>query len=430
MIFDSGCDYRITMPGQDGIIRLPDYFFTQFDERLERTMLFGGETDEFWHIPSHLMSSSILESKIPRYFKDSGINSIENLNTYEIPIDIFGICFYLLSRMEEHEYKVLDQHGRFSALSSRNYSLGVLNRPIVDELTELLWNAISSRWPQLARKKQSFSIELSHDVDHPSRYKFCNLKLLFKRVAKDIFYNRKSKSCFSGLVSRVRLDSSIAYDDPYYNFDWIMDQSENRGLKSTFFYMCGGSHPLYDSGYDIFSPELKNIIDNIDARGHKSGIHPSYQCFDDRKTLNKELIKWHSIIAKYSLRHAKPISRMHYLRFSTEITPALLEVLGVTDDYTMGYADHIGFRAGTCRPYNFFDISLRRELKLVINPLCAMEGTVLNYMQQEHDVAYESFMDIKRACMRVNGNFSLLWHNSELVTDLDRDLYLSILDGR
>ena len=428
-IFDDGTDYRISMPTHEETIILPDYFFSQFDEVLLSGATIEGETDEFWQIPSYLMSQGILNPTIPRYFEKSECQGIVDLPDYEIPIDIFGVCFFLLSRMEEYGHQGLDQHDRFSAYSSRNYCLGVLDRPIADELTELLWNAMSSRWPHLSRKKESFSIELSHDVDHPSRYKFCSFSVLLKRFAKDAILNGEWKPCITGLVSRVKSAPLIASDDPYYNFDWIMNQSEIRGLKSTFFFMCGGSHPLYDPDYPIASSELKSLLISIDSRGHYSGIHPSFYCFDNKQVLNKEVNIWESIVSNYILRNGKTISRMHYLRFSTEITPKLLEDSGVTDDYTMGYADHVGFRAGTCKQFQFFSIPERRELSLNVKPLCAMEVSVLGYMGKTYKEAYESFMQIKRACMSVNGTFSLLWHNSELVSKADRELYLAIVDG-
>ena len=230
-------------------------------------------------------------------------------------------------------------------------------------------------------------------------------------------------------MSRMKSTALIASDDPYNNFNWIMNQSEIRGLKSTFFFMCGGSHPLYDPDYSITSSELKSLLISIDSRGHYSGIHPSFYCFDNKQMLNKEVNIWKSITSSYILRYGKTISRMHYLRFATEITPKLLEESGVTDDYTMGYADHIGFRAGTCKQFQFFSIPECRQLALTVRPLCAMEVSVLGYMGKTHSDAYESFMEIKRACMRVNGTFSLLWHNSELVSKADRELYLAIVDG-
>jgi hypothetical protein len=37
-------------------------------------------------------------------------------------------------------------------------------------------------------------------------------------------------------------------------------------------------------------------------------------------------------------------------------------------------------------------------------------------------------MQLKNACRAVNGNFTLLWHNSELETPECRALYTSILE--
>ncbi len=45
-------------------------------------------------------------------------------------------------------------------------------------------------------------------------------------------------------------------------------------------------------------------------------------------------------------------------------------------DSTLGYADHAGFRCGTCFEYPAFDPVADKQLNLRIRPLIAMECSV------------------------------------------------------
>ena len=106
-----------------------------------------------------------------------------------------------------------------------------------------------------------------------------------------------------------------------------------------------------------------------------------------------------------------------------------MEQAGIEEDYTLGFADCAGFRAGTSKDFQFFSITERRKLKLFMKPLCAMEASVLSYMGKSHNEAYDYFMKLRKACERVGGVFSLLWHNSHFVSGADRELYLSTISN-
>jgi len=99
-------------------------------------------------------------------------------------------------------------------------------------------------------------------------------------------------------------------------------------------------------------------------------------------------------------------------------------------DSTMSYAEHAGFRCGTCHEYPAFDPLVDRILNLRIQPLIVMEHTVISkgYMGLGlSDKAYNKILQLKNACKVVNGTFTLLWHNNQLSTKAERDLYTSII---
>ena len=62
-------------------------------------------------------------------------------------------------------------------------------------------------------------------------------------------------------------------------------------------------------------------------------------------------------------------NRFHFLRFTLPQSYQQLLACGISDDYSMGYADQIGFRAGTCTPFYFYDLENEIQTTLKVHPL-------------------------------------------------------------
>ena len=124
---------------------------------------------------------------------------------------------------------------------------------------------------------------------------------------------------------------------------------------------------------------------------------------------------------------------MHFLRWETPVTMHGLVRAGITYDTTLGYADHAGFRCGTCHEYRAFDpVSRQVLLNLRLRPLIAMECTIIDERYMGLSVttdAFEKFIKLKNACRIVSGDFTLLWHNSQFASEQKRELYQKILKG-
>jgi len=106
--------------------------------------------------------------------------------------------------------------------------------------------------------------------------------------------------------------------------------------------------------------------------------------------------------------------------------------MGITDDYSMGYADQIGFRASTSRSFLFYDLEMEYTTALRIHPFAAMEGTLRDYLQLNVEDAFIAFKQIIDEIKAVNGTYISLWHN-ESVSDKNRwvgwrNLYENMID--
>jgi hypothetical protein len=107
-------------------------------------------------------------------------------------------------------------------------------------------------------------------------------------------------------------------------------------------------------------------------------------------------------------------SRQHFLRLSFPITYQTIIRNGITEDYTMGWPSHSGFRAGTTRPFKWFDLSVEIETGLTIFPFVFMDGTLNEYQKLNPDDAIDLYYLLMKHFITYNGVLVLLWHNHSL----------------
>lgn len=351
---------------------------------------------------------------------------------YLVHYDILGLAYWSMNRLEEIGAKTLDDHRRFTARHSHAYRHDYLHRPIVDEWMGLLGQLIGKLWPGLALAKHDFRINLSHDVDRPSRYGFRSLKSLLRGVSGDILLRGAFKT--AALAPRIWLGTRRRLHplDPYNTFDWIMAQSERLGLLSTFNVICGRSDPLRDPEYDLDHPAIRRLLRDVHQRGHLLGLHPSYHCYRDPERLRSEHRRLRRACEEESISQEEWGGRMHYLRWEHPLTMKIWAEEGLDYDSTLGFADHPGFRCGTCFEFNAFDPVSDEPLPLRLRPLTVMEASVLSptYMDvASQEEAFRIMADLKRTCRALGGQFNLLWHNSELYEPQQRELYLRLLEA-
>jgi hypothetical protein len=122
---------------------------------------------------------------------------------------------------------------------------------------------------------------------------------------------------------------------------------------------------------------------------------------------------------------------MHFLRWRWPDTARSWVNAGLAYDSTLGFADRAGFRCGTAREFSAFDPVDRKVLSLRIRPLIMMECSVIaqRYMGLGYgDDARALAFELKDKCRKYGGVFTLLWHNSHLSSQADKDFYEAILD--
>lgn len=175
---------------------------------------------------------------------------------------------------------------------------------------------------------------------------------------------------------------------------------------------------------------ILRLLKQIHVRGHEIGVLGTYQTYQDvtkacdqKKILEKTL-------SKVGINQDIKGNRQHYLRWDSTITPDVLDESGFAYDTTGSFADRPGFRYGVSKEFSMWGWKNRNRLNLKQRPLIVMECSVLDapYMNLGHGQKARDLIHIlKKRSLAHGGIFTLLWHNSHLKTDLDRELFLEAI---
>lgn len=313
-----------------------------------------------------------------------------------MPFDPFAASFYLVTRYEEYINTERDMHGRFTAASSLAHKHGFLELPVIDVWAKMIKDVIQLHYPKYRFGEKKFTYIPTIDVDIAFAYKG---RSVFRNVGAVL----KSGLNLKQQLRRMKTWIGMA-NDPYNTFDQIHGYHSTWNLSPVFFIQAG-KYGKFDKNLPPHHPLMQELINRV-SNVAEIGIHPSYQSHLDKQRVMSEKDALAQIVGRDITK-----SRQHFLRFALPDTFRILEKCGIQEDYSMGYADGVGFRAGTCTPFLFYDLSAERETGLKIFPFCIMDGTLNQYMGLKPDEAVLKVADVARKVKAVNGTMVTIWHN-------------------
>ncbi len=327
----------------------------------------------------------------------------EQTENSAMPFDIFAAAFYLLSRYEEYLPQIKDRFQRFPAKESLAYKNGFLKIPIIEYWLKELVVVLQSKFPDFKPKPRVFKFVNTIDVDNAYSYLE---KGLFRSVGAAI--RSLIKFDFDSIVKRIRV--LLAKEkDPYDTFDYLLDLQKKHQFESIYFFLLA-DYGHNDKNITHTSKKFQTLVKSM-ADYAQVGIHPSWASNSDASLLGKEIKRLESIVNREVNQ-----SRQHFLRLDLPNTYRRLIDLGIHNDYTMGYASQVGFRAGTSLPFYFYDLDMELQTPLMVHPFAVMDGTLNEYMELPIDDAQFLVKELMDRVKEVDGVFVSLWHN-ETVSD-------------
>jgi hypothetical protein len=194
----------------------------------------------------------------------------------------------------------------------------------------------------------------------------------------------------------------------------MFELQEQYGLCANYF-IHAGTWGKYDKSIAPETEPYASLLRKINSLA-EIGIHPSWQSTEKPDLIKQEMMRIESVIGE-------PITqaRQHFIKLKFPDTYRNYIAAGIIDDYSMGFASDIGFRAGLCSSFFFYDLVEERETKLRIHPFAIMDGTLKDYLNISAGEALPVIEKIMKQVAAVGGTFITIFHNESLGTSAKWD---------
>ena len=356
------------------------------------------------HIPSSLLlfEKGTLSQKL-HLGKFDGLPTLFSfdLPDADLPFDLFAMAFYLLSRYEEYLPFQGDRHGRFPASESIALKAKFLKLPMVDKWVQRFQKILREKHPELPSINPKMLVLPTVDVDQAWAYLNYPFWRRWLSGSKNLLRGNRSK------IQEQRAVLKGLQADPFFQFEWLEAVHRKFNLTANYFFLVG-KFGRYDKNPSSSHPAFKELLSQLKKK-NSLGWHPSY-----RSNLQPRQLALEKERLEQSLGKEIDKSRQHYLKMELPETYQRLLQLGVRHDYTMGYADAIGFRASTCFPFRWYDLEREESTDLTLHPFLLMDVTLKNYLGLDKEAAMAEALTLLNEVRRVGGTFCILWHNSSL----------------
>lgn len=337
----------------------------------------------------------------------------------DVKFDLFSAAFYFVSRYEEYILPERDAHGRFPAKASLAYRNGCLERPVVEEWITRLRTELRKRFPDLEFPLPAYRFTPSYDIDIPWAHRHKSWWRTGLSWTKILFRQGPG-----ALASALQVWAGKK-NDPYDCFEWLETQHLRTGAVPVYFFPMG-DYSRFDKNPHHRNQAYRNLIREV-AGKHCVGLHPSYLSSEQADRLHTEHRRLSDILGS-GVQH----SRQHYLRFHVPETNRQLEALGIRWEYSMGFADAPGYRAGLSVPFMWFDLAREQFSHLQIVPFLAMDVSLKTYQQMDPKQALNWLKNQVDYLKQHGGHCCTIWHNSSLSEQEGwkgwRELYLEFLE--
>lgn len=337
---------------------------------------------------------SDIEVNVQQWDRTKGFFSTNDRS--DLPFDIFAASFYLLSRYEEYLPHVNDAYGRFSAAESLAYEHKFLNQPVVDIWAYKLKAVLQKRFPDYEFVDRKYKVLPVIDVPMAYYFKYKGLLRTIGGTLNDLRRLKLKQLYFRYLVL-------MGFKrDPYDTFRWIIRKQKKYDFKFMVLFLVG-DYSTYDKNININKKEFVSLIKSV-ADYCKVGLKASYFSLEDISVLKKEKLKLESLTHSNLKAVRNSFSKLNLPQSYRNFVE-----LEIDEDFSMGYIDTLGFRAGTCTPFQFYDLDFEVQTPLKINPYQCLDFALLKYNSQLDKTEHlQKLIDEVKA---VNGTFIPIFHN-------------------
>jgi hypothetical protein len=272
-------------------------------------------------------------------------------------------------------------------------------QPVVDQWALRLAGRLRARFPGLPEPQRRYGHVVTLDVDN-------GLKVLGRPLWRQLaaYVRDISRGEFAAASQRMATLTGRTRD-PFDRYGEILAAVGPDTVRAfiAFFLPRGGGR--FDHAADLRHPQLREALKQIAAKAHV-GLHPSYTSSEDHAVITREKRGLEQLTG-----HPISHSRQHFLRWQLPGTLRALEQAGIRAEHSVGFSDRCGFRAGTCTPFQWYDLEQERVSDLVLHPFAAMDSALHDRMGLAPRDAAEAMLAMAAQVREVQGTFISVWHD-------------------
>ncbi|MBT0606612.1 DUF7033 domain-containing protein [Aequorivita echinoideorum] len=318
-------------------------------------------------------------------------------NNSALPFDIFSASFYMLSRYEEYLPHVKDKMGRFMASESLAFKENFLHQPVVDIWAYKFKNLLKDLFPEMEFPKKKITIHPVIEASQPFAY---SQKGAFRTLFG--YINNLLEGKIREIINRTQVIIG-AKRDPFNTFKWIINIATRSNFKLTIFFLLGNSL-VFEESLNTHRQKFKLLLKYV-ADYKEVGLLFSYAALTDYELLKEEKQQMEAI----TNRPLASSINSQLLVNLPDIYRNLVE-LEVKKDFTMVFRDTVGFRAGTCTPFLFYDLDYEVKTPLTLCPAAMTTYAFQTKYPTDIEKSVNGMLDAVNA---VNGTFTILFTNKD-----------------
>ncbi len=328
-----------------------------------------------------------------------------------LPFDIFAASFYLLSRYEEYQPHVKDEQGRFPASESLAGQEGFLESPVIDIWALNFKQVLEARFSNLDLNSRKFSVQSIITVEYAFNYKNKGFVRSLGGGFLDVF-----RLQFSKILDRLQVVLHLK-KDPFHVYEELIELIKKHRIDLLFLFQLS-NFSVHDRNINPNRMPHRVVIKSV-ADYTQVGSIFGYYAVDNIKVLRQEKRKMEEIV------HSPLQAGMNF-KYNLKLPDYYNNLceLEIFNDYSMGYSQTPGFRAGTCSPFLFYDINTEITTPLVVHPY-AFNSNIFSDVSPEKlkNQIGKMLQEVKNT----GGTFKAVFKNDDFSEYSNKALYYSLL---
>lgn len=331
-------------------------------------------------------------------------------NDSDLPFDIFSASFYLLSRYEEYQPHVKNEYGCFGYEESLAFQKNFLTIPVIELWVDFFKKLLAEKF-ELPDYDKAYKVHVNIAVEQAYAFKHRGFVRLAGASLRDLF-----KLDFLNFYQRFKTLFRLA-PDPYDVYDDLIQFGQNSKITLDFYFQLS-DYTRYSKSISynkrVYHKLIKSMGDYV-----KLGLRPSYEAIGNLDVFKIEKKRWQNIVNQnlYS-------SLINSDGLNFPLVFEYMNKLEITDDYSMGYPNQIGFRAGTASAFQFYDLNLEQSTRLVIHPYVFNSETL---HQASYNAIEAELIRISEKLKNLNLINRLSFTNADFSTQEDQKKLFELL---